>query len=74
MSSPPSPSMRLAAAATQLRVCVRMRVCVTDSPPLPSPLLPSPQIWIACLPDHSKLRVNLSHLKTGKYILKRRSA
>jgi Sin3 histone deacetylase corepressor complex component SDS3 len=34
----------------------------------------SNEISIACLPDHSKLRVNLSQLIKGKYILKRRSA
>ena len=49
--------------------CLCMHLCSSQTR-----LALSPQIWIACLPDHSKLRVNLSHLKTGKYILKRRSA
>lgn len=57
-----------------VRVCapVEYQVFLSNSASPPPPL--HTQIWIACLPDHSKLRVNLSHLKTGKYILKRRSA
>ena len=32
------------------------------------------QIWVKRLPDNSKLRIYLTHLTRGKYVLKRRSA
>ena len=33
-----------------------------------------PQIWVKRLPDNSKLRIYVTQLVRGKYVLKRRSA
>lgn len=38
------------------------------------PPISFPQIWVKRLPDNSKLRIYVTQLVRGKYVLKRRSA